>query len=252
MTASEPKKIAYLFGAGATHAELINLEPTAVEKEEERGLLMKNVSTRVIEKARQNSEYLKDVDMVSGTSGSLDIELLISLIESRKIHGWESKTQILKSLVRDDIQSILTPQTTGQFYLHKALLEFHQLETVTAQERLIGLVSLNWDDVLDQAYQELCGPPDYCFSLEQLATSIPIMKLHGSFNWNRQEIRGRTRNIEIIPLGANKSYLHAPYSFIWNRALEVLIECDALRVVGCSLRIVILSESASEGSLFQP
>jgi len=68
MTASEPKKIAYLFGAGATHAELINLEPTAVEKEEERGLLMKNVSTRVIEKARQNSEYLKDVDMVSGTS----------------------------------------------------------------------------------------------------------------------------------------------------------------------------------------
>lgn len=231
-------KIAYLFGAGATHAELINFEPTAIEKEEERGLLIRNVSTRVIEKARRDPEYLKDVEMVSGTSGSLDIELLISLIENSKIQGWESKTQRLKSLVREDIESILTTGMTPHFYLHKALFEFHKQESVKPQEQLIGLISLNWDDVLDQAYEELYGPPDYSFSLEQdtpSSRSIPLLKLHGSFNWNRREIRGRTRNIEIIPLGSNKNYLHAPYSFIWNRALEVLIECDTLRVVGCSL-----------------
>ena len=33
----------------------------------------------------------------------------------------------------------------------------------------------------------------------------------------------------------NKTYLHAPYSFIWNRALEILTRCDTLRVIGCSL-----------------
>ncbi len=37
MPQAEPKRIVYLFGAGATHAELINLEPTAVEKQEEGG-----------------------------------------------------------------------------------------------------------------------------------------------------------------------------------------------------------------------
>lgn len=48
-------------------------------------------------------------------------------------------------------------------------------------------------------------------------------------------MRGRMRNIEIIPLGSNKSYLHAPYNSIWNRAMELLIECNTLRVIGCSL-----------------
>src|SRR5260370_27722674 len=64
---------------------------------------------------------------------------------------------------------------------------------------------------------------------------LPILKLHGFFNWREQKIRGRIRTIEIIPLGSTKSYLHVPYGSIWNRALEVLIACNTLRVVGCSL-----------------
>jgi hypothetical protein len=67
------------------------------------------------------------------------------------------------------------------------------------------------------------------------STSIPLLKLHGSFNWSTIKIRGRSRTIEIIPLGSTKSYLHAPYAAIWNRAFEVLVTCDTLRVVGCSL-----------------
>ncbi len=89
MAKPQPTKIAYLFGAGATHAELQNLEPDLVK--EKTGLLIKNVSSRVIEAARRDEEYLKDVEMVSGTKGSLNIELLISLIESSKIYGWGKK-----------------------------------------------------------------------------------------------------------------------------------------------------------------
>jgi hypothetical protein len=96
---------------------------------------------------------------------------------------------------------------------------------------------LNYDNVLDEAYEQYYGRPHYCFSLadEPSAGVVPLLKLHGSFNWKKQWVRGRWRTIEIIPLGATKSYLHAPYGFIWNRALEVLIGCDTLRVIGCSL-----------------
>lgn len=240
MPEAKPKKIVYLFGAGATHAELANLDLLATEKQEkERGLLIKNVSSRVIEKARSETRYRKDVGMVSGTSGSLDIELLISLIEHSKIDGWEYKTGRLKDLVEKDIKSVLTPSRTKRFYLHNTLFRLHEHKIAKAKERVIGLISLNYDDVLDQAYKAvLRKSPNYSWSLEANAPSsmnIPLLKLHGSFNWKSQLIRGRTRRIEIIPFGSNKSYLHAPYSFIWNRALEVLIECDTLRVIGCSL-----------------
>ncbi len=236
MPPGERKKIVYLFGAGATHAELTNLEPDLIEKTS--GLLIEHVSKRVIERARRNPNYLNDVKMVSGTSGSLNIELLISLIENSKINGWEDKSRHLKTLVQKDIENILTKSRISRFYLHKALFEFHKRKVVSRQEKLIGLISLNYDDVLDRAYRKYCGPPNYCFSLEGSTPSsenIPLLKLHGSFNWSKQRIRGRIRTIEIIPLGSSKNYLYAPYSFIWNRALEILIECDKLRVIGCSL-----------------
>lgn len=232
----EPKKIVYFFGAGATHAELANLDGALVEKGQ--GLLIRHVSARVIEKARRDARYRKDVELVSGTSGSLNIELLISLIENSKIHGWEYKTRRLKNLVKEDIENILIEGRTRRFYLHRGLLEFHQHPITSGKEKLIGLISLNYDNILDRAYKESFGDPNYCFSLEREAQSlrpIPLLKLHGSFDWRSQRIRGRMRNIEIIPLGSNKTYLHAPYIFIWNRALEILIECNTLRVIGCSL-----------------
>jgi hypothetical protein len=239
MPEAEPKKIVYLFGAGATHAELINAEPTAPEMAEERGLLMSNVSSRVIETARRRADYIRSVEMVSGTGGSLNIELLISLIEGSKVNGWESKVETLKSLVQQDIDRILTPELTAQFYLHKALLELHRDETVQAQEQLLGLISLNYESVLDEAYREIFQiQPDYCLSLEKAAGhQCPVLKLHGSFDWRTTgvNVRGKLRKIDMIPLGASKSYDHAPYVFIWSRALEMLVECDILRIIGCSL-----------------
>jgi SIR2-like domain len=231
-----PKKTVYLFGAGATHAEVQNIEPDLIN--EKRGLLIKDVSSRVIEKARSENKYLKDVAMVSGTGGSLNIELLISLIENSKIHGWEYKTRRLKFLVQRDIEKVLVKSRTQRFYLHNALLELHRHPATQAKEELVALISLNYDNVLDHAYKENYGRPHYCFSLGDNAPqdgTMPLLKLHGSFNWKGQTIRGRRRTIEIIPLGSTKNYLHAPYGFIWNRALETLIECDTLRVIGCSL-----------------
>jgi hypothetical protein len=236
MAPQEKKKVAYLFGAGATHAELIDLEPELLR--EKQGLLIGEVSSRVIEKARANKSYRLNLETVSATSGSLDIELLISLLENSKVHDWASKTEFLKLLVEKDIKAILTPSRTKRFYLHGALFQLHKHKVMLAKEEVVGFISLNYDGVLDQAYEQYYGEPNYCFSLNDGApasANVPLLKLHGSFNWHDIKIRGRRRTIEIIPLGSNKTYLHAPYGFIWNRALEILARCDTLRVIGCSL-----------------
>jgi len=231
-----PKKIAYLFGAGATHAELADLYPALIEQD--KGLLISQVSKRVIDRARRNRDYLKGLETVSAATGSLNIELLITLIESSKIHGWEEKTRFIRELVQNDIEGILTKPRVRSFYLHKALLELHKRLSKKRPEQLIGVISLNYDDVLDRAFEEIYYKPNYCFSLGAFGeppSLIPLLKLHGSFNWVRQRIRGKQRTIEIIPMGATKNYLHAPYGFIWSRAMQILIECDVLRVIGCSL-----------------
>ena len=69
------------------------------------------------------------------------------------------------------------------------------------------------------------APRRYCFSLDEplRANDVPLLKLHGSFNWKNVKIRGRNRNIEIIPLGSTKNYgIHPPYGCIWNQALSDL------------------------------
>jgi|ERR1051326_3597579 hypothetical protein len=234
MTEGRPTRVVYLFGAGATQAELQSVDADLAEK---RGLLVSQLSARVIEKARRNKRYVEGVATVSGTSGSLNIELLISLIENSKISGWEFKTSYLKELVRKDIERVLAASVTRQFFLHKALFELHKNPTARRTERLTGLISLNYDDVLDRAYKRYHGPPRYCFSLDKplREKDVPLLKLHGSFNWKDQKIRGRKRVIDIIPLGSTKSYIHPPYGCIWNQALDTLISCDTLRVIGCSL-----------------
>lgn len=249
--AQSKEKIVYLFGAGATHAELMNILPRLASDDRLQrrlGLLTSHLSARVMTEARSTRGFLRDlefleppkkpesVDPAMGPSGAMNIELLISLIENSRIRKWEEKTRKLKSLVQTDIEGILQHRKV-RFYLHKALLELHGL---LENEELIAIISLNYDDVLDQAYKEVRGEnPNYCSSFDResrRSKQIPLLKLHGSFNWgNGISIRGRKRKVDIIPLGSNKNYLHTPYNFIWTRALEVLVECDTLRVIGCSL-----------------
>jgi len=228
------KRIVYLLGAGATHAEMINLQKgLSVSFLEKNGLLISSVSKRVIKEFRNVQTNLKDIEMVSSQKGSLNIELLISLIQNNNIKNADKKATILKELVRRDISYRLTKGRLKRFYLHKALLELHTKTQET--EKLLGIISLNYDHVIDEAYKTIFdSEPNYCFYSES-PNDIPLLKLHGSFNWRRIKICGRKRTIPIIPLGVAKNYLQIPYNFLWGRALEILAECDILRVIGCSL-----------------
>lgn len=234
MVENTQEKIVYLFGAGATHSEMINLQKDLSETFlQKNGLLIGRVSQRVIKKFRSFRTHLKDIEMVSSPKGSLNIELLISLIENNNIKDADKKIRILKNLVRTDILDSLTRTRLKRFYLHKALLELHS--KTKQKESLLGIISLNYDHVIDEAYKAVNGSkPNYCFSSES-PNETALLKLHGSFNWRSIKICGRKRTVPIIPLGVHKNYLQIPYNFIWGRALEILTECDILRVIGCSL-----------------
>ena len=233
MPQPEPKRIVYLFGAGATNAELSNIGIDV----DESGLLISNVSKRVFLEAKADSTFLQTNRIfLERAADSSNIELFISLIESNASDIIKASEVVdrLKQMVEKDIKSFLTSERMGGFYLHKALFELHKHNE---NEKIIGLISLNYDTVLDAAYKwHYNSDPDYRLSSATNSPGKPpLLKLHGSFNWEDIEISGKKRTIPIIPVGINKNYLRLPYNFIWGCALEVLAECDILRVIGCSL-----------------
>lgn len=229
------KKIVYLFGAGATHAEIQNIEDSPSETFfKKNGLLISNVSQRVMKNAQNTYRFKNNVEFVTSTEGSLNIELLISLFESNRIPNSENKVKCLNKLIKSDIVKILSNNRKNKFYLHKALFELHSL--IEDREELIGIISLNYDDILDEAYKTIkkVQSLNYCYTSEK-GKDFPLLKLHGSFNWKKVKTYEKTKPILIIPLGINKNYLIPPYNFIWSRAFEVLAQCDILRIIGCSL-----------------
>lgn len=228
------EKIAYLIGAGATHAEIMNLEESpSVTFIRKNGLKISDVSNRVMKRAQNNSRFKKYVEEVTYRTGTENIELLISLFESNQIPDVDYKVNYLKKLVEKDIMKILSPEQKRKFYLHKALFELHKL--IKDKEWLTGVISLNYDDISDLAYEKIRKhKPNYGL-ISDKGKDIPLLKLHGSFNWTEISIFGKKKTIPIIPLGLSKNYLIPPYNFIWSKTLEVLVQCDKLRVIGCSL-----------------
>lgn len=227
---SSPKLVAYLFGAGATHAELANLCAKNITDEtflEKNSLLLANVSKRVCREAKNDREFSKKIHKLLSPSGLSNIELFISLLEKNQI---ESTAEIVKSFKRRIKKDILERlrRRRKDFYLHKALFELHKHNS--KDEQLTGVISLNYDGLLDEAYKVVFGhEPNYCLS-QTSGAQLPLLKLHGGF-----DLTYRNRKLPIITPGVNKNYLELPYNFIWGKALELLIEADILRVIGCSL-----------------
>lgn len=234
-------KIVYLFGAGATHAELSQIfkekeaSPGFLEKN---GLLIKNVSKRVTKQA-SSQPYLKNLDLFFPKNGSSNIELLISLIEdnANQNHKNLKVAANLKKLVKADIKRVLSYDKKQKFYLHKALLELDRENE--ENEEILGYITLNYDSVLDDAYCEIKKTkyPNYYIPPfdEDIKNKPPLLKLHGSFEWKTKNNNDIVKIQSILPLGINKNYLQIPYNFIWGGAHEILRKCDVLRVIGCSL-----------------
>lgn len=228
---SHPARVAYLFGAGATHAELANLcakQMADASFQARNSLLLSSVSKRVCTEAIRKKQFPKRIAKLIYKKGLSNVELFISLLEENRVDSTPEIVRRLKAGLQHDISTRLKNREDF-FYLHKALFEFHKR---TRSEKLIGLISLNYDHLLDDAYLRILRKqPNYCFSISnRRRNAIPLLKLHGGF-----ALIYRDKKLPIMAPGVNKNYLELPYNFIWGRALELLLECDVLRVIGCSL-----------------
>ena len=216
------KRILYLLGAGASHAEVMNTTNDITA--DKYGILISHVSKRVMERAFSTKKLWskKPLNTIVSRKGDFNIELLISLLETNRIK--ETVIKELKGFVEDDIKKILSKNRRSKFFLHKSLFELHK--KIEEREYLLGLVTLNYDSVADEAYVQIFGQyPNYFRKYETDDAGKPLLKLHGSFDWE----------IPIMPIGMNKNYLFPPYNFIWSKAYDLLTRCDVLRIIGCSL-----------------
>lgn len=238
------KKVVYLIGAGATQAE-VNLKNTEIK------VRMFDVGARIAAKAKN------DVDLnwlpVIRDGDPLDIEQLVSLLIS---NGNSRKKYIaaankLKDLYRDDIiDKLKEAKVLEEPIIAKSLLLLHKDIEFKNQEELSGIINLNHDNLFEVASRSIWGGINIGFPFKEDAFKIIegspiIIKLHGSFNWKCSwpiELIDFSKipnpcveDFIWLPPTTTKEAREFPYTKLLGKAYEVLMDCDMLRVIGCSL-----------------
>jgi hypothetical protein len=255
----EPKKIVYLFGAGATHAEKMHVCPSHDDElSKDEGLTNEHVSRRVMEEMWKNkvetsdfvSRYRLDEKCLTrppGVTKNVDIEFLITLIESNKTKTSEEDSRLVRKYFRRDITNKLNykgEKITPFLYL--ALLEWQKSKT---NEIVLGHLTLNYDTLFEDALAGMDYDINRGLSIGNCSRRTNheerlLLKLHGSFDWilngGANKIRiaenyGEEEEPQWIPPGLIKEYVNYPYNLLFGRAREILVECDVLRLIGCSL-----------------
>lgn len=232
-------KVVYLFGAGASQGEL-NQNGAL------KSILMPDIVEGIAYKIREN-----DIEELFGVSNELteegaDVEHLITLYEASGTKRDNDIAKQLKKLFREEIQERMNELSDSFFpTLFASLIDMHSVEGL--DEELVAILTINYEDLIEQAMQYIKGGINYSIRIINKGspysirdTSIPILKLHGSFNWKNEypvaivdSIEGE-EDVLWIPPGVVKRREYYPFSLIWGRAKE-LLECDILRVIGCSL-----------------
>jgi len=245
--ATKAKEIIYLWGAGATQAEIDYLGARRVN------LLMRDndqlgdgVATRILKRLpkRWRLSFLADQGM--------DIEKLISLLAASNVAQYDSLAEHIRKLYFEDIRTnlaaarvLLNPQ------LAISLLTMHRNDQFRQKETLSGIISTNHDGLLQLATQKVftavnLGIPFRSKVLIPDSTgAAPILQLHGSFTW----LFGLP--LRVSPLGKESSYSPStvwipptilkesksyPFNKLSGLAYELLSKhCDVLRVVGSAL-----------------
>jgi len=244
---ARPKEVVYLWGAGATQAEIDYLGAQKINllmRDSEQ--LGKGVATRILEQLpkRWRSRFLADEPT--------DIEKLISLLAASNVKRYEGLAEQIRKLYFEDICTNLAAAGVLQNpQLAIGLLTMHVNDQFRRQETLSGIITTNHDGLLQFATQRVgtavnLGIPFTSNELVPDTTgSAPILQLHGSFTWVfglpvRVSLLGRESSYSAsavwIPpttLKESKSY---PFNKLSALAYELLSRhCDVLRVVGSAL-----------------
>ncbi len=235
------KKIVYLLGTGATHAELRLWD-------ERNHLLMNDIREGILKKIVDKKVRVLDDVKDELMSDKVDIEQLITLYESTGSYKHNRIARNLKKLFREEITNRIEKLDSSSFYpkLTTALIDLHEIKDLN--EELIGILTLNYEDILEKAIQKVKESIDYSIKINNKhkyfkygGSTYPILKLHGSFNWKNEfpvkiidEIIKKEEDVLWIPPSAEKRIEKYPFDLIWGKAKEML-DCDILRIIGCSL-----------------
>lgn len=244
-----PKKVVYLWGAGATHAEAQRLGSTISLLMRDNPDFGEGITNRIFKRAGSRVETAYG----SGTPGQeVDIEKLISLLSAsgndqhsilaeklRRAYFTELKVSLSKAKVLNE------PQLATQ------LFELHHNATFRNEvETLCGIITTNHDGLLQLASQRVFGGVNIGFDFESQTFQLggsdvpPILQLHGSFTWDfglpikigKLTLQSKYDDTVWIPPTILKESKMYPFNKLAAFAYELLSQrCDVLRVIGTSL-----------------
>ena len=246
------KKIAYLLGNGATMAEL--------ESEVHRdNLRMNAIVEKVAELAMESnsSSHLSELLVNAARDHKIDVEELISIYvyNDKNIGGnYKKIPKKLQTFFRNTVIKILEKdEGYRKQKLSKCLLYLHKKYCecmVDDGNKLMGILTLNFDSIFDNAFSEIYDGANYRMKIvseefKQNTKSPVFLKLHGSFIWvkgsdgqlhmsSKYESAG-FKNYEWLPPNLFK-YPSDIYTRIWENASKILQSIDVLIIIGCSLR----------------
>jgi hypothetical protein len=240
-----PKQVVYLWGAGATQAEISYLGAQNVNLLMRDNPLGYGVATRILQRLpkKRKSSFISE----QGT----DIEKLISLLAASNAPEYQQLADQIRKLYYEDIcTSLAKAKMLSDPKLAIGLLEMHNDEDFKGQEELTGLITTNHDGLLQLAAQQVhghvnIGIPFESDELTHGTSSAPVLQLHGSFTWTfglplRVSLLRETSmylpSTVWIPPAILKESKNYPFNKLAGLAYEILSKrCDVLRVVGSSL-----------------
>jgi hypothetical protein len=230
-------KVLYLLGAGASHGVLQALDPTIK-------LMPNDIRDRIFNKFKSSSP-IRDPEAWNEFPSTPDVEHFISILEYQ--NKFEA-AEIIRKEYRDAIVRIAaaTSQMPPRKNLYSVLLDYQlNLAKIHLKEELLGFISFNYEDILENTMTKFHRPVTYLFRHRRTHVGgkpIPVYKLHGSFNWiNTRPIKiermseAKAKPALWIPPGVEKKKDSYPFNLLWGHLTEALLDCDVLRVIGCSL-----------------
>ena len=236
------KKVAYLIGAGASHACVKTLGSP-------NGILMSDLATDLVAGVKHlvqsNAQYRPLLRVVNEIVGEeADFEHLITFFDESpsSVHRAfaDGMREVFEAVLNARLQDIEMEYGSKRMSLYAALFDMYNVKGI--DESLHGVLTLNYDDYIEVAAAEIHDSHridlDFSASRNEARRSW-FLKLHGSFAWEdawpirRREVGSSSRPLWIPP-GIRKGKERYPFNLLWGLARDVL-NCDVLRVIGCRL-----------------
>ena len=244
------EKVVYLFGAGSIKGEM---SYQGVESD----ITMKGIGENVLKLSKEKDGRYCKIQKDFGLPEDQDIEIIMSLLEGftdAELSGFKDVCNELRQLFRMYLITQIGDRKVSPriysslLYLHKQYGE----KMGKKGEELAGVLTINYDSVVDEALRVVYQGIDYGYDFEsdtykKIGAVPPLLKLHGSFNWKIQDDK-----LTVSKYFENKDYVDdysgwippsvykrppgVVFHSMWDRAAELVTNCDVLRIIGSSLR----------------